>query len=475
MLKKYLRCIDFTDIRLWLCLAFIIRLIGITNPPFDPPYNWREADVLTVARNFVEVDANILYPRVDSAGEKSGITGMEFPLLNYLIFLVSLVFGYDHWYGRLINLTISSLAIFFYHRILTKYIHPKVALYSSVLLIFSLWLSYSRKSLPDTLSTSLALIGMYYGLNYLKRHGYASFNLVAYMLFGCLGMLAKIPASLQYVVFLLPILSKQVRWKEKWIFSTASICILTPVIFWYFYWSPQLTLNYGYSYFFTGKDLELGARQILQNFFGEPASLIYVASTGYSGFIIFIFGLYQSLKNKQKILLLLMPLSFLSLLFFMLKSGANIHHDYYIIWWVPAMTLFAGYGINQIKSKKLVIILLAIVCLESIAYRQHHFRMRSPNDRLLGLEKIVDTFSTREQLFAINSANNPLPMYLAHRKGWLPSNKKLQQNEYLAELKAKGCRYIIILKRIIQGDLVLDLPQIVEDEDFRIYSLGPKK
>ena len=77
--KKY-----YLDIRFWLLIAFLLRLYGIDNPPIDGAYNWREADVLMVARNFLEVDSNILYPRINIAGEKSGITGMEFPLLNYL-------------------------------------------------------------------------------------------------------------------------------------------------------------------------------------------------------------------------------------------------------------------------------------------------------------------------------------------------------------------------------------------------------
>ncbi len=66
------------------------------------------------ARNFLEVDANIFYPRIDIAGEKTGITGMEFPLLNYIIFLQAKIFGYAHWYGRLINLIVSSVRLFIF-------------------------------------------------------------------------------------------------------------------------------------------------------------------------------------------------------------------------------------------------------------------------------------------------------------------------------------------------------------------------
>ena len=90
------------DIRFWIFIFFIIRLIGITNPPLEVSHNWRQTTVTMVARNFLEIDNNIFYPRIDIAGEKTGITGMEFPILNYLIYLVSEVFGYEHWYGCLL-------------------------------------------------------------------------------------------------------------------------------------------------------------------------------------------------------------------------------------------------------------------------------------------------------------------------------------------------------------------------------------
>ena len=68
------------DIRFWILIFLLIRLIGITNPPIETGHNWRQTTVTMVARNFVEVDNNILYPRIDIAGEKTGITGMEFPI-----------------------------------------------------------------------------------------------------------------------------------------------------------------------------------------------------------------------------------------------------------------------------------------------------------------------------------------------------------------------------------------------------------
>lgn len=85
MLNKNQLKVIVTDFRFWILLFFLIRLIGITNPPLEIGHNWRQSLTNMIARNFLEVDANILYPRIDMAGENTGIIGSEFPFFNYLI------------------------------------------------------------------------------------------------------------------------------------------------------------------------------------------------------------------------------------------------------------------------------------------------------------------------------------------------------------------------------------------------------
>ena len=80
----------FGDIRFWLAFFFVIRLYGITNPPLETSDNWRQTATLMVTRNYVEQGLDLLHPRVDTAGEKSGIVGMELPLLNLFHFLAGL-------------------------------------------------------------------------------------------------------------------------------------------------------------------------------------------------------------------------------------------------------------------------------------------------------------------------------------------------------------------------------------------------
>ena len=45
------------------------------DPPLEVAHNWRQTLGAMIARNFLETDNNILYPRIDITGEKTGITG----------------------------------------------------------------------------------------------------------------------------------------------------------------------------------------------------------------------------------------------------------------------------------------------------------------------------------------------------------------------------------------------------------------
>ena len=86
-----------SDIRFWIILFFALRLLGITNAPLEFGHNWRQSLTNMIARNFFENDANLFYPSIDLAGEKSGIIGSEFTFYNYLIYILSSIFDYSHW------------------------------------------------------------------------------------------------------------------------------------------------------------------------------------------------------------------------------------------------------------------------------------------------------------------------------------------------------------------------------------------
>ena len=463
-----------SDIRFWILFFLILRLYAITNAPLEVAHNWRQTTVTMAARNFLETDNNIIYPRIDFAGEKTGITGMEFPLLNYIIYLISKIFGYQHWYGRLVNLFVSSFGLYYFYKLIRKYFSENTSFASTIILAVSIWFQYSRKIMPDTFSVSLILAGLYFGTNYLegKNPKHKTRELCLSFTFLLLGILAKLPSCYLLVLLIFQYSDKNISSGSKMKYAFALLMLFVPVYIWYFYWVPFLVHTYGFSHFFMGNSLAQGFTEIKQNLH-ITLEKFYDNAMKYSGFICFLGGLIYASIKKDKRILLSFAITSLGFLVIMLKSGGTFaHHSYYIIPFVPVMALVAGFGISKIKKPLVASLILIIVSVEGIANQHVDFRIKEKDVFLLEIEKELDKFSNRNDLIIINSGDIPTPMYFAHRKGWINTNEKISDLNYITELKSKGLKYILILKKTFGEDLLINKYTLLADnEDFRLYKI----
>ena len=470
-MKSFFALPIFKDIRFWIVLFFLVRMYGITNPPLEVAHNWRQTTGTMVTRNFYEGSANILYPRIDFAGEKTGITGMEFPLLNYIDYWVSELFGYQHWYGRLINLIVSSLGIWFFFRLLKRYFTPETAFNASIILLASIWFAYSRKIMPDTFATSLVIIGFYYAACYFEQEKRRWLHLFLFACFTLLGVLAKLPAGFLLVLYAFFILNRQLSIHLKIVFFIVSGIILAPIAWWYFSWVPYLVEKYEFWHFFMGKPISIGARELMEHM-GDGLKHFYDAALKFTGFGLFLAGLFFAIRKQNKLLLGILGLGFAAFLVIALKAGFTFtHHSYYIIPFVPIMALTAGYGIAEFKKKAVQIILLTVIVFEGTLNQLHDFRLKEHELAFVNLESCMDSFSKRSDLIAVNTHDNPTAIYFTHRKGWVASNEELLDEAFRKDIQQKGCKYIVVLKRYLGGELYLPLTLVMNTEDWTIYKL----
>jgi Dolichyl-phosphate-mannose-protein mannosyltransferase len=463
------------DIRFWILFLFAVRLIGITNPPVEVGHNWRQTTVTMVARNFVEVDNNIFYPRIDIAGQLTGITGMEFPLLNYAIYVISKIFGYAHWYGRLINLMVSSIGLLYFYKLIKKYDDHSIAFYSTIVLAVSIWFSFSRKIMPDTMSMSLVIAAVYFGSIYLDNvltKKQSVVYLCLYALFIILGVLSKLPSGFILIVFVGIIFNKNIKINKKIVFCVVSIICMLPILYWYYKWVPHLVSTFGFWHFFMGKSITEGFSEILLNM-PETLKKFYDTALKFIGFSVFIYGLITSIILKQHKVYILFLLGLIGFSVVMGKAGYTFyHHNYYIIPFVPFMSLVAGYGIYKIANKKIAYLVLLFIGIEGIANQLHDFRVNENIAQLLLLEKDLDKVSVRSDLIIINAGNYPTPMYLAHRKGWVTTNEKILDNNYIENLKIEKLKFIVILKKCFGTSIVLpNYKKVLENNNYDIYQL----
>ncbi len=424
-----------------------------------------------VTRNFYEGSSNIFYPKIDFAGEKTGITGMEFPLLNYLDYLVSEVFGYQHWYGRLINLIVSSFGIWFFFRLLKRYFTKETAFNASIILLASIWFAYSRKIMPDTFATSLVIMGFYYAACFFEDKKRMWLNLLLFAFFTLLGVLAKLPAGFILILYAFFIFNRQIAIHLKIVFFITGGIILAPIAWWYFSWVPYLVEKYEFWHFFMGKPISIGAKELVDNL-GDGLKHFYDSALKFIGFGLFLVGIYFAFKKGNKLLFWILGLGFSAFLVIALKAGFTFtHHSYYIIPFVPIMALVAGYGVAGFQKNLVQIVILAAIMLEGTLNQLHDFRLKEHELAFVKLETDLDQFSKRSDLIAVNTIDNPTPIYFAHRKGWVASNDELLSASFRKEIRQKGCKYIVVLKRYLGGDLYLELPVVLNTKDWVVYKL----
>jgi hypothetical protein len=465
-MQKYLSRVEF-----WIALFFVVRLIGITNPPLEAGHNWRQVTGLMVARNFVEVDASILYPRVDDNNGASGIIGMEFPLMNYLYFVVAECFGYTHWYGRLLNLIVSSFGLFYFSKIVSRFFDQRVALASTILLASSIWFAFSRKMMPDTFCVSLMFVGLYYALRYLDHRRWL--DLFLYTTFVSLAMLSKIPAGIYLGVVFVAIAAVNTNVKYKSYLGIATLPPLAVVYFWYFVWNVQLSQEYG-NWYNLGKPFLTGLTELTSNLNKVLENFYFNSFSSYLAFLCVVAGLVLMIKDRKKFLFIAFLSVFIPFLVYMAKSGFYFyHHSYYIIPFVPVMALVAGYGVSKIRNSWVFSVLLLLCTIESIANQQHDFFVKDSERYKMKLEAVADSLSDRNDLIAINGNGNPQLIYLSHRKGWNCDDSQLSDSLYVQSLADKGCRYLFINKHTFTGEL--KWPVVYSDFDFSIYRTGEAK
>lgn len=464
-INSYLR-----DIRFWIIIFFLLHLSTITLPPLEPASTWRQTDGLMVARNFYETDANIFYPRVDVAGDKTGIVGCEFPFLNYLIYVLSLVFGYQHWYGRLINVVVSSVGVYFLWRLVKEYFDERTALFTGIVVLASRWFTYGRTNIPDTFSTSLCLIALYYGVRFLYNGGYG--RLIIFFIAGWLGCMNKISCAAILSVMAVPFFQAGVPLHRKAWIGVTSIVVLTSVYLWYFEWVPYLNNEFGFpGHFFMGLSFWEGFLQIVDLW--EPTLKRFVVTPFmYSGFMLFLFGLFVIIRKKLTGHVLVFALPFLAYLLVVIKSGYGFQlNPYYVITFIPPMAFVIGSGLASIDKRWIVVVLLLGVVAEGVGNQAHIFRIREPHLSMTRVEAVLDQYISREDLIVIQgtSDGDPTPMYFAHRKGLAVGNNELS-NPSWDNYRATGMKYVVIFPAMY-GDVRPDLPLVADTGYVRIYRL----
>lgn len=442
-------------------------MIGITNAPLEHGHSWRQALTNMIARNFYETGPDVFHPKIDMAGEKSGIIGSEFPFFNFLIYLLAKIFGYTHWYGRLINLIACSFGSWYFFRLTRELFNSKVAFNATIILHTSLWFEHGRKIMPDVFSVSLVIIGLYHAYDYLKSN--KSTSLILYLSFSGLGVLCKIPAlTLLAGTAVVPFL-KSIPNNRKISFLITSFLIILITSLWYFYWVPHLVQTYLFELYFP-KSMREGVQEILPLLPNLFEKFYFIALESFVAFGFCVIGVYAFVKNENRLYVFSLALITIVFCIFIIKSGSVFPtHSYYIVPFVPVMALLAGYGLNIIPAKYRIWILL-VIAAEGIGNQFYDLRQNESQLYKLSLEQLTEKYIPKNEKIIINGGETPQNIYFSNQKGWTLENDFLFDSNYIDSLVQLGARYLIIDRHKLP-EYVSNHNTLFQNQDYSILQL----
>lgn len=457
------------DIRFWILVLALVRLENINLPPLDQ-HAYRQCLTLGVARNYLEIDDNIFQPRTILCDSRPGFEVMEFPALNYAIFLLWKIFGEQNWCFRLLGVVVASIGLWHLNQILRRLVTDRAALAGTVLFGTSIAFIYARKAMPDVFSLSMVLIGVNIGWTYLEKGKW--WRLPLFTVITAIGLLSKIPSACALVLLVLPVFDREIALKRKiWLTVAGSIAVAA-MSAWYFVWIPWAEKEYQHGWFF-GLSYAETWRQVTVESWGDTKSRFYpIALQSRVAFLLFLFGFVWMVVKKQWKLLINWLLYSAIFLFFILQVGKVFSvHEYYIIPYVPVMALLAGYGLSSVvKNDWLFIAVLGIMAAEAVYWQKADFFMPWYEHKFLKLEAIADAHFPRDAKVVTSDGDaNPKMMYMAHRRGWTEKPNRLLDPVWLDGEATVGLEYAIFERARIKDSI--PYPMIYEDNEFRIFKI----
>ena len=201
MKKPHLSALLFTGI-----LLTVYLVIGLHNVlPLRPQsvHQWAQCDRASVALNFSTDTYNIFKPRIHNTANGTGISGMEFPLVNYFAGMLYRLFGFHEILYRILMTLIVSSGLIAAFKMSDGFLENKWYAGGAVLLLFlsPVLVYYTPTFIPDAAGLGFILCGWYFYFRYKQE---PSKNLlILLLLFISMASLVKITNLISVMVMLL--------------------------------------------------------------------------------------------------------------------------------------------------------------------------------------------------------------------------------------------------------------------------------
>ncbi len=452
---------------LWLATALLFEFPKIISLPPLSIHQGAQVDRASIALNYARVNMNFFEPRVMETATKDGITPCEFPIINYSVAMLYVLFGPNTFWYRLLMWCLMGVGLWAIFDILCLWLGST---YAAMLLTFTWFFSsilafYTPNFLPDTASLAFMLLALrqwYFYINDIQK-----FKILWFGLFISLACLIKITS----LVFIIAMACLEVWFYFK---NQKKSKILGPILLafglvlaWYWY-CKWLETKVGGSYFLLNLVTPNSWKEFgewFHIFFANWFTQIYSIPQ----WILIASGLLAApFINENKPLKYFAFLSLIgSLGIYGLMAGQFRYHDYYCITLLPVFLFFIVFGYKGLcrLNPWLAYAVLAFVCIDGAIKAKNNFRLRYTKGSYY-----YQTFFEPSDFKGVD--------------GWLTKNKVLRTDKILAAfdpnpnallyfLNRRGCRTFDHNQAYVNEKLNL-YPNLVTNDSLRFFNQYPQ-
>lgn len=440
-----IRNIEYILLAFTLLLAFGIRLYKIDNPIADW-HSWRQADTASVTRNYVKNGINLLYPTYhDISSTQTGIYNskgyrfVEFPLYN--VIHAQLVNSFPQltleMWGRLLSVASAVGSSYLLFLIGKRYWGVWIGVFSAffyALLPYNIY--FTRVVLPEPLAVFLALLSMWFFIRFIDTERYSRLFVSAFIL--ALSMMVK-PFTFFYSVPLAYLAIK--KYGVRGLITNIKFLIalniaLIPFFSWRI-WVNQFPAGIPhFNWAFNGDGIRFRPA-FWRWIFSERLGAMIL---GVWGIVPFVFGLLKS-KGKNYFLQFFLLGMFLYVSVF---ATANVRHDYYQTFIVPAVSLTLAVGavamwrgrwFNRLLTRSLLIFSVALMFVTSAVQIRGFYQINHPE--IIEAGAALQKFAAEDALVIAPYNGDTAFLYHTERWGWPVLDLPVE------ELVEKGADYFV--------------------------------
>ncbi|MBP9067888.1 MAG: glycosyltransferase family 39 protein [Bacteroidia bacterium] len=161
---------------------------------------WAQTARASIALNYSRTDMNFFKPHIHKYLEGDGVTGLEFPLVNYVPAILYKLFGFNEMYYRGFVLFTIVMGLFFFYLLLNSYIKNSLVSFGLILSAYCspVMAFYSINFMPDVTSLAFVLIAWFFFFRFLKNEQ-TKRDFIIFLVFATLAALIKITSLITLI------------------------------------------------------------------------------------------------------------------------------------------------------------------------------------------------------------------------------------------------------------------------------------